>query len=110
MVQVIKAPIGTKGARLSTQISIAGRLLVLLPQDDHIGISQKIPQGERDALRARLQGLVGTKETGGGGGFVLRTNGEDSRCRNSCTAGVPSGVFWPIDRKSTRLNSSHQII
>ncbi len=65
MVQVIKDPIGTKGARLSTQISIAGRLLVLLPQDDHIGISQKIPQGERDALRARLQGLVGTKETGG---------------------------------------------
>jgi ribonuclease G len=52
MVQVIKDPIGTKGARLSTQISIAGRLLVFLPQDDHIGISQKIPQNERDALRA----------------------------------------------------------
>ncbi|GGH54642.1 ribonuclease G [Comamonas phosphati] len=78
MVQVIKDPIGTKGARLSTQISIAGRLLVFLPQDDHIGISQKIPQNERDALRARLQSLVGTKETGGGGGFILRTNGEDS--------------------------------
>src|SRR6478736_4337201 len=35
MVQVIKDPIGTKGARLSTQISVAGRLLVFLPQDDH---------------------------------------------------------------------------
>ena len=78
MVQVIKDPIGTKGARLSTQISIAGRLLVFLPQDDHIGISQKIPQNERDALRARLQGLVGTKDSGGGGGFILRTNGEES--------------------------------
>ena len=78
MVQVIKDPIGTKGARLSTQISIAGRLLVFLPQDDHIGISQKIPQNERDALRARLQELVGTKEGGGGGGFILRTNGEES--------------------------------
>ena len=78
MVQVIKDPIGTKGARLSTQISIAGRLLVFLPQDDHIGISQKIPQEERDTLRSRLQALVGTKETGGGGGFILRTNGEDS--------------------------------
>ncbi|WP_218239809.1 ribonuclease G [Comamonas fluminis] len=78
LVQVIKDPIGTKGARLSTQISIAGRLLVFLPQDDHIGISQKIPQNERDALRARLQELVGTKEEGGGGGFILRTNGEDS--------------------------------
>jgi ribonuclease G len=78
MVQVIKDPIGTKGARLSTQISVAGRLLVFLPQDDHIGVSQKIPQNERDALRARLQALVGTAETGGGGGFILRTNGEDS--------------------------------
>jgi len=78
MVQVIKDPIGTKGARLSTQISIAGRLLVFLPQDDHIGVSQKIPAAERDALRARLQALVGTKASGGGGGFILRTNGEDS--------------------------------
>lgn len=78
MVQVIKDPIGTKGARLSTQISIAGRLLVFLPQDDHVGVSQKIPPAERDALRARLQGLVGDKASGGGGGFILRTNGEDS--------------------------------
>ena len=78
VVQVIKDPMGTKGARLSTQISIAGRLLVFLPQDDHIGVSQKIPVAERDALRARLLALVGTKGTGGGGGFILRTNGEDS--------------------------------
>ncbi|MGH6627838.1 MAG: ribonuclease G [Burkholderiaceae bacterium] len=78
MVQVIKDPIGTKGARLSTQISIAGRLLVFLPQDDHVGVSQKIPPEQRDALRARLQALVGDKSTGGGGGFILRTNGEDA--------------------------------
>lgn len=74
MVQVIKDPIGTKGARLSTQVSIAGRLLVFLPQDDHIGVSQKIPLAQRDELRTRLQKLVGEP----GGGFILRTNGEDS--------------------------------
>jgi ribonuclease G len=74
MVQVIKEPIGTKGARLSTQISIAGRLLVFLPQDDHIGVSQKIPSSQRDELRARLVQLAGTQ----GGGFILRTNGEDA--------------------------------
>jgi ribonuclease G len=74
MVQVIKDPIGSKGARLSTQISIAGRLLVFLPQDDHVGVSQKIPAGQRDDLRSRLQKLVGDQ----GGGFILRTNGEDS--------------------------------
>jgi ribonuclease G len=74
MVQVIKDPIGTKGARLSTQISIAGRLLVFLPQDDHIGVSQKIPPAQRDELRNRMQALAGTH----GGGFILRTNGEDA--------------------------------
>ncbi len=74
MVQVIKEPIGTKGARLSTQISIAGRLLVFLPQDDHIGVSQKIPAGQRDELRNRMQSLAGNQ----GGGFILRTNGEDA--------------------------------
>jgi ribonuclease G len=74
MVQVIKDPIGTKGARLSTQISIAGRLLVFLPQDDHIGVSQKIPTAQRDELRSRLQKLSGEQ----GGGFILRTNGEDA--------------------------------
>ena len=73
-VQVIKDPIGSKGARLSTQISIAGRLLVFLPQDDHVGVSQKIPSGQRDELRSRLQALTQAQ----GGGFILRTNGEDA--------------------------------
>ncbi|MFN7664646.1 MAG: ribonuclease G [Inhella sp.] len=78
-VQVIKDPIGTKGARLSSQVSIAGRLLVHLPQDDHIGISQRIGSPEaREALRARMQALVGTREAGGGGGFILRTNAEEA--------------------------------
>ncbi|MDT8999262.1 ribonuclease G [Paucibacter sp. APW11] len=78
-VQVIKDPIGTKGARLSSQISIAGRMLVYLPQDEHIGISQKIGSPEaREQLRARMQALVGKAEEGGGGGFILRTNAEDA--------------------------------
>ncbi|MDD5028432.1 MAG: ribonuclease G [Rhodoferax sp.] len=74
MVQVIKDPIGSKGARLSTQVSIAGRMLVFLPQDDHVGVSQKIPAEQRESLRARVQGLVGDM----GGGFILRTNAEDA--------------------------------
>ncbi|MEX8494626.1 ribonuclease G [Sphaerotilus sp.] len=79
VVQVIKDPIGTKGARLSTQVSVAGRLLVHLPQDDHIGISQKIGSHElREQLRQRMGVLVGNRETGGGGGFILRTNAEDA--------------------------------
>ena len=79
MVQIIKDPIGTKGARLSSQISIAGRLLVFLPQDQHIGVSQKIPFEQRETLRARLQKLaLGNSNQDDSGGFILRTNGEDA--------------------------------
>jgi ribonuclease G len=74
LVQVIKDPIGTKGARLSTQISIAGRLLVYLPQESHIGISQRIEdENERALLREKLQHLVPPEETGG---YIVRTMAE----------------------------------
>ncbi|MFA6310520.1 MAG: ribonuclease G [Sterolibacterium sp.] len=74
LVQVLKDPLGTKGARLTTQMSIAGRLLVLLPQERHIGISQRIEgEVEREKLRARIQGLLQAKEPGG---FIARTMAE----------------------------------
>ncbi|MDR2450662.1 MAG: ribonuclease G [Candidatus Accumulibacter sp.] len=74
VVQVIKDPIGTKGARLSTQISVAGRLLVYLPQERHIGISQRIEnENERDALRERIARLVPDNEPSG---FIVRTMAE----------------------------------
>src|SRR5262249_39699127 len=66
LVQVIKDPIGTKGARLSTQISIAGRLVVYLPQDPHIDISQRIQdETARQLPRAKLQHLLPGDESGG---------------------------------------------
>jgi ribonuclease G len=74
LVQVVKDPIGTKGARLSTQISIAGRMLVYLPYDPHIGISQRIGDEEgRQLLRERLRELVPPDEKGG---FIVRTLAE----------------------------------
>jgi ribonuclease G len=74
LVQVIKDPIGTKGARLSTQVSIAGRLVVYLPQDPHIGISQRIEdETERQLLREKLAQLLSADETGG---FIIRTVAE----------------------------------
>ncbi len=76
MVQVIKDPIGTKGARLSTQVSIAGRMLVYLPQDSHIGISQRIEkETDREALRTKVQSLLPPQEKGG---FIIRTMAEDA--------------------------------
>src|ERR1700675_3887212 len=66
LVQVAKDPIGTKGARLSTQISIAGRLLVYLPQEARIGISQRIEdEEERLHLREKLQQLLRRTSRGG---------------------------------------------
>src|SRR6187455_2736969 len=74
LVQVVKDPIGTKGARLSTQVSLAGRLLVYLPQDSHIGISQRIEdEAEREQLRGRLTTLL---PEGHAGGFIIRTMAE----------------------------------
>jgi ribonuclease G len=74
MVQVIKDPIGSKGARLSTQISIAGRLLVFLPQESHIGVSQRIEsEANRDQLRERLQQQM---PEGHRGGYIIRTMAE----------------------------------
>ena len=76
LVQVVKDPIGSKGARLSTQISIAGRLLVHLPHDPHIGISQRIgDESGRQALRDRLTELVPPEEKGG---FIARTLAESA--------------------------------
>ena len=79
MVQVVKDPLGTKGARLSTQISIAGRFLVYLPQDEaYIGISQRIEDEEdRAQLREKLQRLLPCGEKKGEkGGYIIRTMAE----------------------------------
>ena len=79
LVQVIKEPIGTKGARLSTQISMAGRLVVYLPQEAHIGVSQRIEnEAEREALRARLQQVL---PPGHSGGYIIRTMAETASDR-----------------------------
>jgi len=76
MVQVLKDPIGTKGARLSTQVSIAGRLLVYLPQEKHIGISQRIEDdAAREQLRSRIHSLLPADEAGG---YIARTVAESA--------------------------------
>src|SRR5256885_7366441 len=55
LVQITKEPIGTKGPRVTTQVSLPGRYLVLMPGHDHVGVSRKI---EDRAERARLKGLI----------------------------------------------------
>ncbi|MDX5151081.1 MAG: ribonuclease G [Acidiferrobacterales bacterium] len=75
LVQVIKDPMGTKGARLTTQITLAARYLVYLPYSSRIGISQKIEDDEvRERMRATIRSVVGEEE----GGFILRTMAESA--------------------------------
>ena len=79
MVQVVKDAIGTKGARLSTHLSVAGRFLVYLPGEPHIGISQRIDdEHEREQLRARLQSQLPPGEEGG---YIIRTLAESATDR-----------------------------
>jgi ribonuclease G len=73
VVQVVKDPIGSKGARLTTQISIPSRYLVLLPYSRVIGVSARI---EDEAERARLKGLMADLVDGAGPGYIVRTNAE----------------------------------
>jgi ribonuclease G len=75
VVQVIKDPLGTKGARLTTNLSIPSRFLVLLPDSDTIAVSVRIEDEEE---RNRLKGLLGTlREHKGKHGYIVRTNAEN---------------------------------
>lgn len=79
LVQVTKDPLGTKGARLTTQLSIPSRCLVLLPHVDTIGVSARIEdEVERERLRQLLGELLAERGVTDreGLGFILRTNAE----------------------------------
>ncbi len=74
MVQVVKDPLGSKGARLSTHISIPSRYLVYMPGSHHIGVSQRI---EGDAERQRLKDIIQRHAADyPTGGYILRTVAE----------------------------------
>ncbi len=71
LVQVSKDPLGTKGARITSQISLPGRNLVYMPNIDHIGVSRKIESSEEGVrLRKEVESL------GPKGGVIVRTAGE----------------------------------
>ncbi len=77
LVQVTKDPIGTKGARLTTHLSIPSRYLVYMPGNEHIGVSQRIEDNEeRDRLRSLIDSLAEEAGEESRGGFILRTVAE----------------------------------
>ena len=78
IVQVTKGPIGTKGPRVTTNLSFAGRYLVLMPFSDRSGISRKI---EEPKERERLRNILRELDVPEGVGVIIRTVGEGQRAR-----------------------------
>ena len=74
LVQVVKDPLKSKGARLSMQLSIAGRYLVYMPSGAGVGASRRLPDSERDRQRKLLQ-----KIHDGEGGVIVRTAAQGAR-------------------------------
>ena len=72
LVQVVKEPLGTKGARLTSHVTMAGRFLVFMPTVDHVGVSRKIESRDE---RSRLRGIVREFRESHGftGGVIIRT-------------------------------------
>jgi ribonuclease G len=74
VVQVVKEPLGQKGARITSHVSLPGRYLVFMPTVEHVGVSRKIVDEEE---RRRLKSLlVQIRAERGGGGFIARTAGQ----------------------------------
>lgn len=91
LVQVVKDPFSTKGARLTTHISLAGRFVVYMPYDSQVGVSKKIEsQEERRRLRDVLQELNFIKT----GGFIVRTASLDQGKRELLRDGKFLYKIW----------------
>ncbi len=74
VVQVLKEPLGTKGARITSHVSLPGRYLVLMPTVEHVGVSRKIQDEEE---RRRLKTILKEfRQERGGGGLIARTAGQ----------------------------------
>jgi len=78
VVQVTKGPIGTKGARITTNISLPGRYMVLMPYSDQFGISRKIESQEE---RKRLRHILEELDVPEGMGVIMRTASEGMKAR-----------------------------
>ena len=110
LVQVTKDPIGHKGARLTSQITLAGRYLVLIPGGSMMGISRKLPDKERARLKKILKAVVPS-----GSGVIVRTAAEGATLRRNvlprralqhCSAVSQSLLCASCATSSTRTSPS----
>ena len=103
LVQVVKSPLGTKGARISSYVSLPGRFLVLMPTSSHIGISRRI---EDTAERERLKEIVGSLRSDNLG-YIVRTAAEGiSAEKLSYEMGFLNNVWNNIKKRYERAPST----
>lgn len=106
MVQVIKEPLGTKGARLSGFLSIPGRYVVYLPNSDHLGMSRRI---ENEMERARLKEII-EEHRPAQGGFIVRTVAEGASSKNIKDDLEYIIKLWGVIKKGSEKNKAPSLV
>jgi len=106
LVQVIKDPMGSKGARLTTNITVPARYLVYMPNSNHVGISQKLlNESERDRLKALVAENMASY---GNGGYIIRTvaEGIDEQALQSDMSFLQKLWGAIIEKKNTQASGT----
>jgi ribonuclease G len=106
MVQVIKEPISTKGPRVTTEVSIPGRYMVLIPNDDHVRVSKKIPSWNE---KRRLKKIAHPLKPEGFG-LIVRTEGEGKSESDFKTDIRRLGKLWAVMLKKSETMESPALI
>lgn len=107
IVQVVKDPLGTKGARLTTDITLPSRYLVFMPDANHVGVSQRI---ENDAERSRLKSIVEKHFEEGQGGFIVRTAAEGANEDELAQDAVFLKKLWQKIIKKKKKTRSQDVL
>jgi ribonuclease G len=108
LVQVIKDPIGTKGARLTTFIALPSRYLVYMPRGQAIGVSARI---EDEGERARLKGVLGELVDGAvGGGYIIRTAAQGVSADHLRADMLYLGKLWEHVRSHSQAASPGSVV
>jgi ribonuclease G len=111
LVQVTKEPIGTKGARITANLSLASRFLVYIPGTSHIGVSQRIEdEAERDRLRRVVTSLGDARGAAPGDGFVVRTASEGADADEIASDGELLRARWRTIQEDGRTANTPALI
>ncbi|MCX5681406.1 MAG: ribonuclease E/G, partial [Candidatus Omnitrophica bacterium] len=107
IVQVVKEPFGTKGARLTSHVSLPGRFIVFMPYDKHLGVSKRIDTApERQRLREILKDLDFAKNSG----FIIRTVALEKGRRESVRDAKFLYDVWQKIRKQSETKQAPSLL